>query len=77
MGRSNSAVIDVLVRHMPDYAIDSVRLLGAGLDHAAYEVNGELILRFSKAAKGGPEPWRYLDKPASSVSPGSCPRCHP
>ena len=52
MGGSSSAVMDVLVRHMPNYAIDSVRLLGTGLDPAAYEVNGELILRFSKAREG-------------------------
>lgn len=32
--------------HRPDYRIDSVVLIGAGLDNRAYEVNGELIVRF-------------------------------
>jgi aminoglycoside phosphotransferase (APT) family kinase protein len=34
--------------HLPDYRIDSVVLLGEGEDNLAYEVNGELIVRFSK-----------------------------
>ncbi|MCX5313027.1 phosphotransferase family protein [Streptomyces sp. NBC_00154] len=33
---------------MPDYQVDSVVQLGEGLDNLAYEVNGELIVRFSK-----------------------------
>ncbi|MFE3141000.1 phosphotransferase family protein [Streptomyces scopuliridis] len=34
--------------HLPDYRIGSVVLLGEGEDNIAYEVNGELIVRFSK-----------------------------
>jgi aminoglycoside phosphotransferase (APT) family kinase protein len=35
----------VVVAHRPGYQVDSVVLIGAGLDHLAYEVNGELIVR--------------------------------
>jgi aminoglycoside phosphotransferase (APT) family kinase protein len=41
-------VHDAVVGHMPGYRIDSVVPVGAGLDNLAYEVNGELIVRFSK-----------------------------
>ncbi|MEV4969825.1 phosphotransferase family protein [Streptomyces scopuliridis] len=34
--------------HLPGYWIDSVVPLGEGEDNVAYEVNGELIVRFSK-----------------------------
>jgi aminoglycoside phosphotransferase (APT) family kinase protein len=40
-------VHDVVVAHMPGYQIDSVVQVGEGLDNRAYEVNGELIVRFS------------------------------
>ncbi|MFD9003304.1 phosphotransferase family protein [Streptomyces sp. NPDC059582] len=49
--RSRDRVADVrsvVVTHMPDYRIVSVVPLGEGLDNLAYEVNGELIVRFSK-----------------------------
>jgi aminoglycoside phosphotransferase (APT) family kinase protein len=43
--------LDAVVRatmalHRPGYRIASVAPIGAGLDHQAYEVNGELIVRF-------------------------------
>ncbi|MEW9528800.1 phosphotransferase family protein [Microbispora sp. NPDC049125] len=38
----------VVATHLPGYLIDTVVLLGEGQDNAAYEVNGELIVRFSK-----------------------------
>ena len=38
----------VVVTHMPGFQIDSVVQAGEGLDHLAYEVNGELIVRVSK-----------------------------
>ena len=41
-------VHDVVVTHMPGYQVDSVVQVGEGLDNLAYEVNGELIVRFSK-----------------------------
>jgi aminoglycoside phosphotransferase (APT) family kinase protein len=35
---------------LPGYSIDTVERLGSGTDHVAYEVNGELIVRFAKEA---------------------------
>ncbi|MET9476497.1 phosphotransferase [Streptomyces sp. NPDC002922] len=49
--RSRDRVADVrsvVIAHMPDYRVDSVVQLGEGLDNLAYEVNGALIVRFSK-----------------------------
>ncbi|MFD4226991.1 phosphotransferase family protein [Streptomyces sp. NPDC058545] len=49
--RSRDRVADVrsvVIAHMPDYQVDSVVELGEGLDNLAYEVNGELIVRFGK-----------------------------
>jgi aminoglycoside phosphotransferase (APT) family kinase protein len=39
-----------LARRLPGYEVRSVARLGEGLDNAAYEVNGELIVRASKEA---------------------------
>jgi aminoglycoside phosphotransferase (APT) family kinase protein len=52
-------VRSVVAGSMPGYRVDSVVPLGEGLDNAAYEVNGELIVRFSKE----PDPMR-LDREA-------------
>ncbi|MEV3961629.1 aminoglycoside phosphotransferase family protein [Nocardia sp. NPDC050193] len=41
-------VRDIVAGQLPDYRIDTVTLLGAGEDNLAYEVNGELIVRFTK-----------------------------
>lgn len=41
-------VRSVVIAHMPDYQVDCVVRLGEGLDNLAYEVNGELVVRFSK-----------------------------
>jgi aminoglycoside phosphotransferase (APT) family kinase protein len=38
----------VVVAHLPDYQVHSVVPVGEGQDNLAYEVNGELIVRFSK-----------------------------
>jgi aminoglycoside phosphotransferase (APT) family kinase protein len=38
----------VVATHLPGYQIDSVALLGEGEDNIAYEVNGELVVRFSQ-----------------------------
>lgn len=40
----------LLARHLPGYEVRSVTVLGEGLDNAAHEVNGELIVRTSKEA---------------------------
>ncbi|MEV7808290.1 aminoglycoside phosphotransferase family protein [Microbispora sp. NPDC088329] len=41
-------LIRALARHLPGYAVGSVVPLGEGQDNAAYEVNGELVVRQSK-----------------------------
>jgi len=49
--RSRHRIADVhsvVVAYLPDYQIDSVVQVGEGLDNLAYEVNGQLIVRFSK-----------------------------
>jgi aminoglycoside phosphotransferase (APT) family kinase protein len=38
----------LLIRQMPSYQVRYIAKLGEGLDNAAYEVNGELIIRASK-----------------------------
>jgi aminoglycoside phosphotransferase (APT) family kinase protein len=48
-----------LVRHivrsqLPDCRAESVRPLGEGLDHVAYEVDGDLVVRFGHADRDGP-----------------------
>jgi len=56
-------VHNVVVAGMPGYRVDSVVRLREGLDNVAYEVNGELIVRFSKE----PDPTRraaLLDREA-------------
>lgn len=53
----------VVVAHLPGYQVDSVVQVGEGQDNLAYEVNGELIVRFSKE----PDPARrtaLLDREA-------------
>ncbi|GAA0957974.1 aminoglycoside phosphotransferase family protein [Actinocorallia libanotica] len=40
----------VVAAHLPGYRVRSVALLGEGQDNVAYEVNGELIVRFAKEA---------------------------
>lgn len=40
----------LLARNLPGYEVGSVVKLGEGFDHAAYEVDGELIVRASKEA---------------------------
>src|SRR5690242_17063637 len=57
--RGTADVRSVLAAQLPDYRIGSVVPVGAGLDNVAYEVNGELIVRFSRQ----PDPKR-LDREA-------------
>ncbi|MFJ2031783.1 phosphotransferase family protein [Streptosporangium sp. NPDC087985] len=40
----------MVAAHLPGYRVDSVVWSGEGYDNVAYEVNGELIVRFSKEA---------------------------
>ena len=37
----------LVAARLPGYRVASVRPLGAGEDHAAVEVNGELVVRFA------------------------------
>ncbi|MER6174126.1 phosphotransferase [Streptosporangium sp. NPDC001681] len=39
---------DAVAEHLPGYRVETVTPLGEGQDNIAYEVNGELIVRFSK-----------------------------
>jgi aminoglycoside phosphotransferase (APT) family kinase protein len=43
----SAAISAVIARHLPDYRVETIAALGQGLDHTAYEVNGELIVRRS------------------------------
>lgn len=45
-----SEIRTLLAHHLPGYGVRSVRALGEGLDNAAHEVNGDLIVRTSKEA---------------------------
>src|SRR5947208_3159099 len=38
----------LLAKHLPGYVIDSIAPLGEGWINVAYEVNGQLIVRFNK-----------------------------
>ncbi|GAB3146719.1 hypothetical protein GCM10027290_28920 [Micromonospora sonneratiae] len=51
-------LLGVVAGHLPDYPVDSVVRIGAGLDNTAYEVNGELVVRFSRK----PDPDRVDDE---------------
>jgi aminoglycoside phosphotransferase (APT) family kinase protein len=42
------AVRDVVATHAPDRRVESVRLLGEGLDHVVFEVDGDLVVRFAR-----------------------------
>ena len=48
-GRDRADVVHrAVAEHVPGYRIESVVPLGEGLDNVTYEVNSELIMRFSK-----------------------------
>ena len=60
-GRSRERIADVhnvVVAHLPGYQVDSVACVGEGLDNIVYEVNGELIVRFSKES----DPTRLINE---------------
>ncbi|MFE3054387.1 phosphotransferase family protein [Nocardia sp. NPDC059239] len=42
------AMADLLGHHLPGFRVVSAVCLGQGLDNVSYEINGELIIRFSK-----------------------------
>jgi aminoglycoside phosphotransferase (APT) family kinase protein len=43
-----TAVRRMVAAHLPGYRVDTVVRMGEGLDNLAYEVNGELVVRWSK-----------------------------
>ena len=43
---------DDVRRVLPDHDVESVVLLGSGLENVAYEVNGELVVRFARDPLG-------------------------
>ncbi|GAA4449530.1 phosphotransferase family protein [Phytohabitans houttuyneae] len=47
---SEERVRALVAAHLPEYRVESVTRLGAGLDNVAYEVNGDLIVRFGSGA---------------------------
>lgn len=51
-GHRASAVRALLAAHLPDRRVSSVVLLGEGEDNTAYEIDGELVVRFGRE----PEP---------------------
>ncbi|MCX0269220.1 phosphotransferase [Nocardia zapadnayensis] len=57
-------VRDIVTGQLPDYRIDTVALLGEGEDNLAYEVNGELIVRFAKEPDPGSRAARVTDEAA-------------
>jgi aminoglycoside phosphotransferase (APT) family kinase protein len=48
MGDAAERVRALVAAHLPGYRVESLTRLGAGLDNVAYEVNGDLIVRFGK-----------------------------
>ncbi|WP_119731494.1 phosphotransferase family protein [Thermomonospora amylolytica] len=48
MGRRSEDVRELVAAYLHGYEVRSVTLLGEGEDNVAYEVNGELIVRFGK-----------------------------
>ncbi|NDU74210.1 phosphotransferase [Actinomadura sp. DSM 109109] len=53
-------VRDVVAAHLPGYGVESVALLGEGEDNVAFEVNGELVVRFGKEPDAGSRAARVL-----------------
>jgi aminoglycoside phosphotransferase (APT) family kinase protein len=55
MGDAAARVRALVAAHLPGYEVESLTRLGAGLDNVAYEVNGELIVRFGTGANADRE----------------------
>ena len=50
MADAGERVRALVAAHLPGYQVESLTRLGAGLDNVAYEVNGDLIVRFGTGA---------------------------
>lgn len=55
MGDAAARVRALVAAHLPGYEVESLTRLGAGLDNVAYEVNGDLIVRFGTGANADRE----------------------
>jgi aminoglycoside phosphotransferase (APT) family kinase protein len=55
MGEAGERVRALLAAHLPGYQVESLTRLGAGLDNVAYDVNGDLIVRFGTGANADRE----------------------
>ncbi|BCJ74942.1 hypothetical protein CS0771_44860 [Catellatospora sp. IY07-71] len=55
-------VCGIVAERLPGYRVGTVALLGEGADNVAYEVNGELIVRFAKEPEPGARIKRVNDE---------------
>jgi aminoglycoside phosphotransferase (APT) family kinase protein len=55
MADAGDRVRALVAAHIPGYQVESVTRQGGGLDHVAYDVNGELIVRFGTGAEADRE----------------------
>ena len=47
-GTCSEGIREAVSTLLPGYSIDTIEQLGSGTDHVAYEINGELIVRFTE-----------------------------
>ncbi|MGX6606534.1 phosphotransferase family protein [Micromonosporaceae bacterium Da 78-11] len=64
-----SDVREIIATALPGYRVSSVRPLGAGLDNEAFEVNGDLVIRFRRRDPAGVEREARLLRLIAAVSP--------
>jgi aminoglycoside phosphotransferase (APT) family kinase protein len=62
-------VREVLREHLPGYDVRAVRPCGAGTDNVAFDVNGDLIVRFRRADPAGVDREARLLAVVAHVSP--------
>ena len=52
MRMSATDISNFLSKNHPETRIDSIKFLGEGLDNIAFEINGNLVVRFAKSSSG-------------------------
>jgi aminoglycoside phosphotransferase (APT) family kinase protein len=62
-------VHEIIATALPGYRITSTRPLGAGLDNEAFEVNGDLVVRFRRRDPTGVDREARLLRQIAAVSP--------
>ena len=62
-------VHEIIATALPGYRISTVRPLGAGLDNEAFEVNGDLVVRFRRRDPAGVDREARLLRQIAAVSP--------